>query len=41
MGYKSFDEYFVDWNRLDMLARQKGHISVAQFAARVLGDGNR
>jgi hypothetical protein len=41
MGYKSFDAYFADWQRLDMLARKDGYISVAQFAGRVLGDGNR
>jgi hypothetical protein len=41
MGYKSFDAYFAEWQRLDMLARKDGYISVAQFAGRVLGDGNR
>lgn len=41
MGYRSFDEYFAEWSKLDKLARQQGHISVAQFASRVLGDGNR
>lgn len=41
MGYKSFDAYFADWQRLDMLARKDGYISVAQFAGRVLGDGKR
>lgn len=41
MGYRSFDEYFAEWSKLDKLARQQGHISVAQFAGRVLGDGNR
>lgn len=41
MGHKSFDAFFMDWQKLDILARQQGYISVAQFAGRVLGDGNR
>jgi hypothetical protein len=38
MGYKSFDAYFADWAKMDSLAREKGYVSAAHFANRMLGD---